>query len=92
MSNAKYELEFTPACAKQMRKLDPSVRKKIYDGLEKLIEDPYALNQNITSIKGEDDLLRLRIGNYRVMYKIINDELVILAIKVDHRSRIYKDH
>ncbi len=90
MSNAQYELEFTPACAKHMRKLDPSVRKKIYVGLEKLVDDPHAANQNVTSIKGEDDLLRLRIGNYRVMYKIIQDELVVLAIKVDHRSKIYK--
>ncbi|MGH3544980.1 MAG: type II toxin-antitoxin system RelE family toxin, partial [Mycobacteriales bacterium] len=60
-------------------------------GLDTFAIDPHTANQNVTSIKGEDGLLRLRIGNYRVMYTIIDDELVILAIKVDHRSQIYKD-
>jgi mRNA interferase RelE/StbE len=46
--------------------------------------------ENVKKLKGYSDLLRLRVGDYRIIYKVNNGELIVLVIDVGNRGEIYK--
>ncbi|MBW1769922.1 MAG: type II toxin-antitoxin system RelE/ParE family toxin [Deltaproteobacteria bacterium] len=60
------------------------IKKKI-DGLSENLPDPAT-----TKMKGNNPFHRVRTGNYRIVYQILEDRLVILVVKVGHRKDIYK--
>lgn len=45
---------------------------------------------DIRPLKGHEGLLRLRVGNYRIIYTVDNGELVVYVIDADNRGQIYK--
>ena len=75
----------------QFKKLDRSVQKKIDKWIKiHLIntDDPYASGKAlIGNLKG---YWRYRIGSYRLLAKIDNDSLIIIAVDIDHRSVVYR--
>lgn len=91
MNNLNYTLVPTRQFEKQLSRLDRQVAKRIMSRLYGLTEldDPQARCKPMTGpLVG---LWRLRTGNYRAILDIQQDKLVIVALDVDHRSRIY-DH
>ncbi|WP_197088023.1 type II toxin-antitoxin system RelE family toxin [Crocosphaera watsonii WH 8501] len=57
--------------------------------LERLKIDPYPADAK--QLKNGDGRLRIRIGDYRIIYQVENNILVIVVIKIGHRSKIYKN-
>ena len=76
---------------RQFKKLDNSVQKTVIKWIQTHLvntEDPYASGKPLREdLKG---YWRYRIGSYRLLVKIIDNELIILAIDIDHRSVVYK--
>ena len=60
------------------------IKKKI-DGLAENLPDPAT-----TKMKGNNPFHRVRTGNYRIVYQILEDRLVILVVKVGHRKDVYE--
>ncbi|MFI3219251.1 MAG: type II toxin-antitoxin system RelE/ParE family toxin [Methylococcales bacterium] len=59
--------------------------------LELLKQNPYANEHlDIKSMQGYDSLYRLRIGQYRLVYQIKQDELIVFILKAGNRGDIYK--
>jgi len=84
----KYSVEFKKSAAKTLRKLTQSVQKRIID---KVSEIENSLPPPVeTKLKGNNPFHRIRVGDYRIIYEIQNDILVILVIKIGHRKDIYK--
>ena len=86
-----YRVEFTKQAAKELQKLDRLTRHMIYVWIEKNLDscsDPYAHGK---ALKGSlCGYWRYRIGNYRLICEIKDDELIILALKIGHRREIYR--
>jgi mRNA interferase RelE/StbE len=61
------------------------IRKK----LDQIAEDPYASLPNVTKLQNRAGF-RLRIGDWRVIYDVRDDELIILVLKVGSRGEIYR--
>ena len=84
----KYSVEFRPAVLKSMKRLPKKdlrrIKKKI-DGLAENLPDPAS-----TKMKGNNPFHRVRTGDYRIVYQIFEDRLVILVVKVGHRKDVYK--
>ncbi len=57
--------------------------------LEQLALDPYAPNPNVTKLQNRVGY-RLRIGDWRIIYELQNEELVILVLKIAPRGEIYR--
>ena len=56
-----------------------------------LVENPEALKANIKRLKGDvEDLFRLRVGSYRVIFKKDEKDLIILIIRIGHRKNVYR--
>ncbi|MGL4901893.1 MAG: type II toxin-antitoxin system RelE family toxin, partial [Cetobacterium sp.] len=64
---------------------------KFYEAFTEISKDTKMISlYDIKNLKGIKDIKRLRIGSYRALFKIVNDELVILVIDIGSRGDIYK--
>ncbi|MBN1841317.1 MAG: type II toxin-antitoxin system RelE/ParE family toxin [Deltaproteobacteria bacterium] len=84
----RYSVEFRPAVLKNMKRLPKKellrIKKKI-DDLAENLPDPAT-----TKMKGNNTFHKIRAGDYRIVYEIHEDRLVILVVKVGHRKDVYK--
>lgn len=83
-----YQLEFAPAAVRALRKLDPQVRRRVQAVVELLAETPRPPAAKMLVDSG--GAWRVRTGDYRVIYDIYDDRLVILVLQVGHRREIYR--
>jgi len=84
-----YTLVLTKEANKFLNKINPQDKTAILTKLHNLATDPFAPNKNIKPLKGHDRLYRLRVGDYRIIYHIHNQELKIQVVKVGHRKDVY---
>jgi mRNA interferase RelE/StbE len=78
-----YRVSLSPAAARQLRKFDPQVRRRIQGVLELLAAEPRP--PTATRLVGGADEWRVRTGDYRVIYEIEDQELLVLVLRVGHR-------
>ena len=86
-----YKVELSKRSYKNLQRLDSNTRQRISHHLELLSENPRNPELNIKKLKGESLLYRLRVGNYRILYRIEDDRLVIVVINIGSRGDVYKD-
>lgn len=82
----KYRLVYTHKAVKDIQKLEPSVKKRIGESLQRYEKEPLSYAIRLTDSRLGS--YRFRIGDYRVVFDLEGDQIVIL--RVGHRSRIYK--
>ena len=82
-----FELEYTKAARKDLRKLDQVPRARIGEAIDGLASDPHPPGSR--KMIGSEALFRIRVGDYRVIYEVRNEVLTIFIIKVGHRKNIY---
>jgi mRNA interferase RelE/StbE len=85
----RYAVLYDPRAAKELRKLDRQVARRVATAIERLGADPRPQGSRL--LVGYPDLLRIRVGDYRVIYTIKDSELIVLALRVAHRSDIYRN-
>ncbi len=83
-----YRIELTPRAQRDFKALDGSVRGRIKQRIESLAANPYP--QGIKKIEGEDELYRLRVGDYRILYQVQGKVLLVLVVGIGHRRDIYR--
>lgn len=84
------KVEYSDEAKKQIKKLDKQIQKRIIDYLDNIstLENPRSKGKGLTSnLVG---LWRYRVGDYRVICRIVDSELVIIALSVGHRREVYK--
>lgn len=84
---ASYSLVFKKSVAKDLRNIPNNDVKRILNRIESLCENPRV--EGCTKLSGEEKY-RVRQGVYRIIYEIQDQELIILVVKVAHRSHAYK--
>lgn len=85
-----YELEFLPSAQKEFKKLDKVAQVKIKEKLLLLVENPNDLKNNIKVLKGEySGLFRLRVINYHVVFRVEEEKVIIMIVRVGYRKDIY---
>ncbi|MDA8355907.1 MAG: type II toxin-antitoxin system RelE/ParE family toxin [Actinomycetota bacterium] len=82
-----YNVTLVPSAARQLRKFDPDVRRRIQAAIELLAIDPRP--PAATQLVGGSGEWRVRTGNYRIIYEINDGELVVLVLRMGHRRDIY---
>lgn len=84
-----YELKFLGKASDDLKKIDRAHQRIIKDKLLILAENPGALKNNIKRLSADEDLYRLRVGSYRVVFKKDGNRLTILIVRIGHRKEIY---
>lgn len=83
-----YTIRFTPKAAKQVRKLDSAAAKRIRDFLEQKLsqlDNPRQLGKKLVN----EEFWRYRVGDYRILTNIDDDQILILIVEVAHRREVY---
>lgn len=81
-----YKLVYTKTAFHDIQKLDNVAKKRIKKKLEELSKNPIALSKRL--INSSIGMYRYRVGNYRIVFDIDKQNIVIL--RVGHRREIYK--
>ena len=85
-----YELNFLSIAKNEFAKLDTVAQKIIKEKLLLLVTNPDILKNNIKALKGEyKGKFKLRINQYRVVFQVKEDILVIVVIRIGRRKEVY---
>jgi mRNA interferase RelE/StbE len=79
---------FAPRAERDFRKLGPTVQKQLDPAIQALAENPRP--PGCKKLTGEPSLWRIRSGDYRIIYQVQDQQLVVLVLKVGHRREIYR--
>lgn len=85
-----YTIRFTPKALKQVQKLDPAVAKRIRTFLEQklsVLENPRSLGKKLVN----EEFWRYRVGDFRLLTYIDDDQILILIVEIAHRREVYKN-
>ena len=72
-----------------MRKLPRNLSARIKSKLLAVAENPYARQNNVTKLQDQDGY-RLRVGDWRIIYDIQDNELIVVVLRVAPRGKAYK--
>ena len=84
----KWELRWSNCAIKDIKKLDESVKKTVWESLNSLVQQPESAD--IKKLKGTPSEYRLRIGDWRVRFQVDFTNKIYLITHVKHRKDIYK--
>ena len=79
---------FTRSARKELETLDASMTNRVFSSIETLAREPRP--RGCHKLHAEEDLWRIRVGEYRVIYAIHDKEQVVDIVAVRHRSRAYR--
>jgi mRNA interferase RelE/StbE len=83
-----YQIEFVKQAAKQFRALLTQERERLQTKIDALETEPRPIG--VIKLAGEEDLYRIRVGDYRIIYSIQDDQLLVLVVKIGHRRDVYR--
>lgn len=83
----RYEVELSKRAAKELRKLDRRIQERLLMAMALLRENPRP--PVVKSLTGYPGYLRVRVGDYRIVYTVDDGRLIILVLTVGHRRRVY---
>ena len=82
-----YSIRIKGSAARELEKVARPDRLRIVNAIDRLAENPFLGNVLKGDLRG---LRRLRLGDYRVLYEVRRDELVVLVVRVAHRREVYR--
>ena len=82
-----YEVAFKPSAFRSLAKLPKPAQRRILANIESLAENPFP--SGVKKLKGDEDLYRIRAGDYRLSYQVQSDLLLVLVVRIGHRKEIY---
>ncbi len=88
MNTARYQVTLSKAAARALRRVDRPVQRRLLDAIAQLGGDPRP--HGTKALQGTEGLPRVRVGDYRVVYLVEDDQLVVLVVTLGHRSDVYR--
>ena len=83
-----YRIAFKPSAADGLRALPKKDQKRIAARVDALAEDPFP--SGAKKLSGKENIYRVRTGDYRVIYEVRKNVLLILVLKIGHRKEVYR--
>lgn len=85
---ASYQVEVTHSAVKDLRRIDRTWIPKICQAIEKLGSETRP--NGCKKLEGADRTYRVRVSDYRIVYEILDEKLIILVVRIRHRSDVYR--
>lgn len=83
-----YSILLAPPAERQLKALAEPAQKRIVKRLKSLRENPRP--HSVKKLVGEEDLYRIREGDYRIVYTIQDKKLIVLVVKIGDRKEVYR--
>lgn len=84
-----YKISYSKEAEKTLQRMPRNMAKLILGKLKDIAVNPYADHPNATKLQGREGY-RLRVGDWRVIYKIQNEQLIIVVMKIASRGEVYR--
>ena len=84
----RFEIRISRIAERQLRKLPSEARDRVVCAVRALADEP--VPRGSRRLTGYDDVFRIRIGPYRVLYSAVASTLTILVLKIGHRKNVYR--
>ncbi|MGP0069515.1 MAG: type II toxin-antitoxin system RelE family toxin [Isosphaeraceae bacterium] len=85
----RYEIELKPSAAAELAKFPRKVRERIAARINALTAIPRPPGSK--KLEGEDETYRIRVGDYRILYQVRDEVLLILVVRIAHRKDVYRN-
>lgn len=83
-----YRIELRPAARRSLAALPRDAQARIASALDSLTTQPRP--PGVTKLRGPEGFYRIRVGDYRIVYAIEDDLLLVLVVRVAHRREVYR--
>jgi mRNA interferase RelE/StbE len=83
-----YVVEFTASALREFKALDRAIRRRIAAHINELAANPLA--PGAKKLRGGTDLYRVRVGDYRVVYRVDGHRITVVVVKIGHRRDVYR--
>ena len=87
--NDGWRYEITPRAARELERADRTIRERIFEALDRFVEDPTRVRQR--KLAGRPDEWRLRVGDWRIRYKRDTARRLIIVLRILPRGEAYRD-
>ena len=84
-----YKIIVAESAADFIRAQTKKIQRQLYNKIKNLGNNPYP--PNCVKLKGQEDLYRIRSGDYRIIYMVKSKEVTILVLRIAHRRQVYKE-
>lgn len=85
-----YQVKFTKRAAKELSRLPKDARVKIIESLDVLRVNPFAEVLQFKKLRTHEDLFRIRVGVYRIVYAVEANVLLVKVVRIGHRRDVYR--
>ena len=85
---ADYRIIVKPSADKALQRLPMEVQRRIVAKLAELATEPRPTN--VVKLTGDENLWRIRVGQYRVVYEINDGEILVYVLAIGHRREVYR--
>jgi mRNA interferase RelE/StbE len=85
----RYRIELTREALRALAKLDKPVRRRVQGAIDRLADDPHPAG--MIALRGAPGAFRIRVGDYRVIYVLHDDLLLVVVIDIGHRRDVYRN-
>jgi len=82
-----YRIDYAPAAAKQLRKFDREIYIRIRPVIDALADEPRPSGCTMLTVEKR---YRIRVGDFRIVYEIHDSRLLVLVVRIGHRSNVYR--
>lgn len=83
-----YAVEFSPGAEREFRKLDRETQRRLRPRIDALASEPRPAGAK--RLQGRENLWRIRAGDYRIVYEVRDQILVVLVVRIAHRREVYR--
>lgn len=83
-----YTIEFSRRAEREFKGLPKGVQLRLVPKIDSLADDPRP--RGVKKLEGEEELYRIRVGDYRVIYQVQDKALIVLVIKIADRKEVYR--
>lgn len=83
-----YRIVVEPRARKNLARIDPVIRRRVANAIDALDTDPEPTAS--AQLRSQKDVRRLRVGDYRVLYKIEREAWLVRLLDIDHRKDVYR--
>jgi mRNA interferase RelE/StbE len=84
---ASYSIEWKRSAVKELKALPKEMIERVVEAVEQLADEPYPVG--VKKLVGTEHTYRIREGNYRVIYDVLEKKLIVEIVRVGHRKDVY---
>ena len=83
-----YRIEFSREASRVFQRLSQDLQRRLDTKIQALSREPRPVH--CSKMAGVEDAYRIRVGDYRVVYRIYSGHLVVLVLRIGHRREVYR--